>query len=66
MFKRKDSLLYQFISDTSPYFSCHIIFNFFCLPESNLVPREGVEVLWLKISVAYYSCLGFTLDLHQD
>lgn len=48
MFKRKDSLLYQFIADTSLYFSHHITFNFFCLPESNLAPREGVEVLWLK------------------
>lgn len=41
VFKRKDSLLYQFIADTLLYFSRHIIFNLFCLP-------EGVEMLWLE------------------
>lgn len=48
VFKRKDSLLYQFIADTLLYFSHHSIFNLVCLPESNQAPREGVEMLWLE------------------
>lgn len=48
MFERKDSLLYQFVADTLLYFSHHIMFNLFCLPKSNLAPREGVEMLWLE------------------
>lgn len=48
VFERKDSLLYQFVADTLLYFSHHIMFDLFCLPESNLAPREGVEMLWLE------------------
>lgn len=48
MFWRGDSLLYLFIADHPSHFSCHMVFNFFCLSESNLAQRERVEVLWLK------------------